>query len=187
MRTNFRFGGILLDHRVTCCFSGYRPEKIPAWTAAGPNVPSMLQTKLEKAIVRAFQDGYRLFVTGMSRGFDLWAAQAVLQQREHLPIRLLCAIPFDGQANSWESSWKTCYQKVLLLADFVHSLAQFYTPDCFYARDHFMVNGSSRLICWFDGLPGGTAFTHRYAKKRGLEIVNLADRQLCLFSEVSSL
>ena len=131
-----------MDHRVTCCFSGYRPEKIPAWTAAGPNVPSMLQTKLEKAIVRAFQDGYRLFVTGMSRGFDLWAAQAVLQQREHLPIRLLCAIPFDGQANSWESSWKTCYQKVLLQADFVHSLAQFYTPDCFYARDHFMVNGS---------------------------------------------
>lgn len=176
-----------MDYRKTCCFSGYRPEKIPAWAANSPLTPPELRAGLEDAIARACRDGYRLFVTGMSRGFDLWAAGAVLRLRRQFPIQLLCAVPFDGQAAHWEPFWKAYYQKVLLRADFVHSLSGRYTPDCFYVRNRFMVDGSSRLICWYDGLPGGTAFTLRCAKRRGLEIDNLADRQLSLFQEVSSL
>ena len=36
-----------------------------------------------------------------------------------------------------------------------------------------MVDNSSRLICYYNGCSGGTAFTVRYAGKKGLEIVNL--------------
>ena len=44
-----------------------------------------------------------------------------------------------------------------------------------------MVAASSLLICYFDGRSGGTAQTVRMAEQSGLEIVNLAERQLHLF------
>ena len=176
-----------MDLRTTCCFSGHRPEKMSGCPPYGTAVPHPLGAALERAIRAACRDGYRLFVTGMSRGFDLWAAQAVLGLRDQLPLRLLCVVPFDGQAVGWEPAWQQCYQNVLLRADFVHSLSHRYTPDCFYVRNRFMVDGSSRLIGWYDGEPGGTAFTFRCAKKRGLDIVNLADGQLSLFRDVSCL
>lgn len=176
-----------MDLRTTCCFSGHRPEKLPGSLRGGAAVPRQLGEELEHAVRRAFCDGYRLFVTGMSRGFDLWAAQTVLRLRGQLPLRLLCAVPFDGQAAGWDSAWQQCYRDVLKDADFVYSLARHYTPDCFYVRNRFMVDGSSRLIGWYGGEPGGTAFTFRCAKKRGLEIVNLADPQLSLYREVSGL
>lgn len=171
----------MYDRAMTCCFSGYRPEKFP-FAADNISIPlHTLQTALNQAVRAAAHDGYRLFVTGMSRGFDLWAAETVLQLREELPVKLLCAVPFDGQADRWAPAWKALHTKVLLQADLVHSLAQSYTPDCFYVRNRFMVEGSSRLICWHDGASGGTQFTLRCAKRRGIEIVNLADRQLRLF------
>lgn len=165
-----------MDRMQACCFSGHRPEKFhlsgAGWDAFAHS--------LETAVRGAVKDGYRLFVSGMSRGFDLWAAETVLRLREELPIQLLCAVPFDGQADGWEDDWKALYTKVLLQADLVQSLSHEYTPDCFFVRNRFMVEGCGRLICWYDGRPGGTKFTVHCAKRRGLELVNLADRQLSL-------
>lgn len=168
----------MFDKSEACCFAGYRPEKfkLPQTRAA-----AMLAPELETAVRHAIQDGYRLFVTGMSRGFDLWAAQTVLRLRKEFPVKLLCAIPFDRQSQGWENDWQTLYQKILFEADFVHSLSHEYTPDCFFIRNRFMIEGCTRLICWYDGCPGGTRFTVQCARRRGLELVNLADQQLCLF------
>lgn len=164
-----------------CCFSGYRPEKFSFDIMHASAGLEMLRQELEQAVRAAAHDGYRLFVTGMSRGFDLWAAEAVLALRQELAVGLLCALPFDGQPNRWEPAWKALHTQVLLQADLVHSLAHDYTPDCFYVRNRFMVEGCSRLICWHDGASGGTKFTLQCARRHGLEIVNLAERQLCLF------
>ena len=171
----------MYERSMTCCFSGHRPEKFPFAVDDTSEALHALQTALEQAVRAAAHDGYRLFVTGMSRGFDLWAAQTVLRLREELSIKLLCAVPFDGQPNQWMPAWKALHTEILLRADLVHSLARDYTPDCFYVRNRFMVEGSSRLICWHSGASGGTQFTLQCAKRRGMEIVNLADRQLCLF------
>ncbi len=168
----------MFDKSEACCFSGYRPEK---FNLPQDHTAAMLAPELETAVRHAVQDGYRLFVTGMSRGFDLWAAQTVLRLRQEMPVKLLCAIPFDRQSQGWEPEWQTLYHEILLNADFVQSLSHEYTPDCFFIRNRFMIEGCSRLICWYDGCPGGTRFTVQCAKRRGLELVNLADRQLCLF------
>lgn len=162
---------------LACCFSGYRPEKFHL----SPAEWDTFAYELESAVRDAAKDGYRLFVTGMSRGFDLWAAETVLRLRKELPVQLLCAVPFDGQAAGWTEDWKALHTKVLLQADLVQSLSHKYTPDCYFVRNRFMVEGCSRLICWYDGRPGGTKFTVHCAKRRGLELVNLADRQLSFF------
>ena len=61
-----------------CCFTGHRPEKL--------GVPSqVVKAGLERAIDEAIQDGYRTFISGMSRGTDIWAAQIVLDRKSTLP------------------------------------------------------------------------------------------------------
>lgn len=169
------------DRSTAACFSGYRPEKFSFDPAYAPARLVELRQLLENAVRTAHTDGYTVFLSGMSRGFDLWAAQAVLRLREELGLHLICALPFDGQSDGWEAAWQTTHRDVLMRADQVFSLAHQYTPDCFHVRNRFLVDGASRLICWWDGMPGGTQYTLRYAKRQGLTIVNLADTQLSLF------
>ena len=68
-----------------CCFTGHRPEKLQepedAVTAA-----------LEKEIRQAIADGFNVFITGMARGVDIWAAEIVLRLRDAgEAVRLICA------------------------------------------------------------------------------------------------
>ncbi|WP_346705512.1 SLOG family protein [uncultured Agathobaculum sp.] len=164
---------------TTCCFSGYRVEKMP-FATNDPRVDA-LTAALDRAIADAAAQGYTGFFSGMSTGFDLWAAEAVLRARETLPIQLFCAIPFDHQADHYPSEWKRRFNHCLLAADRVFALSRNYHAGCYAARNRFMVDASSLLICYFDGKPGGTAQTVRMAKQSGLRIVNLADGQLQLF------
>ena len=64
------------QHR--CCFTGHRPEKL--------NVSeSFVIEGLEKEIRQAIADGMNVFITGMARGTDIWAALIVLSLREENP------------------------------------------------------------------------------------------------------
>jgi len=129
-----------------------------------------------KSVVGSFIEAYAQ--RDRETDFSAWLEDRL---RQEMPVKLLCAIPFDRQSQGWEPEWQSLYHKILLNADFVQSLSHEYTPDCFFIRNRFMIEGCSRLICWYDGCPGGTRFTVQCAKRRGLELVNLADRQLCLF------
>ena len=75
---------------ATCCFTGHLPEKL--------SVPAeIVIRKLEDAIEEAFSDGFIFYITGMAKGVDIWAAEAVLQLKKEYPhIKLICAVPFDG-------------------------------------------------------------------------------------------
>ena len=153
---------------VTCCFSGYRIEKMPF---RNEDCPAALElfTALDAAVAEAAADGCTRFLSGMSTGFDLWAAEAVLRARVALPVQLLCAVP-----------WKRRFNRCLLAADKVYALSRSYHAGCFAARNRFMVDASSRLICYYDGRSGGTAQTVHMAEQSGLKIVNLADGQMSL-------
>ena len=83
---------------VTCCFSGYRIEKMPFRNEDCPAARELFAA-LDAAVAEAAADGCTRFLSGMSTGFDLWAAEAVLRARAALPVQLLCAVPFDGQAD----------------------------------------------------------------------------------------
>lgn len=166
------------DRAATCCFSGYRAEKMP-FPANDPRA-DVLMDALDQAVENAAAQGYTAFLSGMSTGFDLWAAEAVLRAREQLSVQLLCAVPFDQQADHYTQDWKRRFNHCLLAADQVFALSRRYYNGCYAARNRFMVESSSLLICYFDGKPGGTAQTVRIAREHGLDIINLADRQLSL-------
>lgn len=63
------------------CFTGHRPEKLT-------RQKEEICEDLEKEIRRALADGMNVFISGMARGVDLWAAQIVLRLREAGALRI---------------------------------------------------------------------------------------------------
>lgn len=149
----------------TCSFTGHRPEKLR-------RSYEECQQNLCHAIMDAYDAGYRTFISGMSRGIDLWAAHIILVLRSlHPDIRLVAAIPFDGFINKWDQDDQHIYQTILCQADTSHFVAQIRAARSYQLRNVWMVDHSSRLIACWDGEPGGTANTIQYAKRKNTTII----------------
>lgn len=63
--------------RYRCCFTGHRPEKLGV-------TEEKIKMLLSSAVDDAIERGISTFITGMARGFDLWAAEVVLQKKENI-------------------------------------------------------------------------------------------------------
>ena len=50
------------------------------------------------------------------------------------------------------------------------------TQGCMYKRNRHLVDHSGICVCYLTKDSGGTAYTVRYARTHGLEIINLACR-----------
>lgn len=147
-----------------CCFTGHRPEKL-SWPE------KEVIAWLEAEILKAINDGFVTFVSGMARGVDIWAAEIVLRLRdEGQPIHLICASLFEGFERSWSEDWKSRYNEVMRRADLVKFVCKGYSRACFQIRNEWMVDHSSRVIAVYNGEPGGTLNTIRYARQSGIPI-----------------
>lgn len=162
------------DPAHTCCFSGSRPEKLGFDWTSDTIALSALRRDLHHAIVHAIEMEYTRFITGMSRGFDLWAGEQVLRLQAVYPqIELICAIPFEDMQRTWSAYWRTLFHTVDQNCSFRSFMCRSYEHGCYHARDRYMVEQSSRVICWYNGTTGGTDYTCRYAQKLGRRLDNL--------------
>ncbi len=149
------------------CFTGHRPEKLTRSERA-------IKNDLEKEIRRAIADGLNVFITGMARGVDIWAAQIVLTLRdEGCPIKLMCACPYDGFEKGWKQEWQAQYRTILAAADFVKYVCDGYSCSCFQVRNEWMVNHAARVIAVFNGKKSGTKNTIDYAAKVGVPVASI--------------
>ena len=149
-------------HRV--CFTGHRPEKLTRFEW-------LIKRDLEKQIRQAIADGLDVFITGMARGVDIWAAEIVLKLRSKgAPIKLICACPYEGFEKQWEISWQDRYRKILNEADLVRYICPGYSKSCFQIRNEWMVNHAARVIAVFNNTPGGTMNTIEYAIRQNVPV-----------------
>ncbi len=149
------------------CFTGHRPEKMHIDT-------EKVQSALRKAIMASICEGKQAFISGMSRGVDLWAAEIVLELKETNPdIRLICAVPFEGFEKRWSAAWQKRYNEVLKKADEAHFICSGFSYLSYQIRNTWMVNRSSKVIAVWNGDTGGTKNTVLYAEKSGVEVVNI--------------
>lgn len=151
-----------VKRQYRCAFTGHRPEKV---IGSEGRIIVELRREIEKAIA----DGYKVFLTGMSRGVDLWAADIVLGLRRYnQDLKLVCVIPFEGMEARWPADWKKHYDQVRRQADFVWVLSDRYSKDAYQKRNQWLVDHSSRLIAVFNGSSSGTGNTIRYAREMGV-------------------
>ena len=129
---------------------------------------------LDAAVRQAVEDGFTTFITGMARGVDIWAGQAVLKLRAQNPaIKLVAASPYKGFEDRWSDAWKEQYSFLLQWADAVRYICPGYSKGAFQKRNEWMVDRSSRVIAFYNGESGGTRNTIRYADSKGVQVINL--------------
>ena len=152
---------------ATAAFSGHR--------FVDASQREHVKVRLTKAVLDAYEDGIRHFISGFAIGFDMMAAEVVVSLRRDYPdIALIAAIPFKGQASRFNFYDRKRYDSLLEVAGEVIVLSEGYYPRCFLDRDEFMVSNSSRLIAYYDGRErGGTFYTIRKAMVQNIPIVNV--------------
>ena len=145
-------------------FTGHRPDRL-AWryNERDPRCRA-LKKRLQSEIIRAYSEGKRYFLSGMADGIDAYAAEIVIALKKEYPdIRLVCCYPYY-----YPSRKTNCFASV---ADYSVTVCPDYIHGCMSMRNLYMVNHSSELIACFDGSSGGgTAFTIRTARERGLRV-----------------
>lgn len=151
----------------TCCFTRHRD--IPLI-----QLP-IIKNKLKNTIIEYIEKGYCYFGAGGALGFDTLAAQTVLKLKETYPqIKLILVLPCLTQTRGWKEADVKEYERIKSLADKVVYTSQEYTRGCMFKRNRHLVDFSSLCIAYLTKDEGGTAYTVKYAKQNGLNIINLA-------------
>lgn len=151
----------------TCCFSGHRD--INVYNAM------LLSLKMKKEIEELITKGFKNFMCGGALGFDTIAALTVLKaKKKYSNIKLILVLPCENQTKDWQQKDKEIYEKIKEQSDETVYISKSYYNGCMLKRNRYMVDKSSYCIYYLRKNYGGTAYTVKYAKERGLELKNMA-------------
>ena len=166
-----------IDYAHTCCFTGHRPEKLPQ----GENY-RRLRERAALFIRILAEQGTDTFITGMARGFDLLAAELVLDDPTLTDVRIICAIPYKGHfAEMRTLREKELYERVFKAAAGRAYFFESYNRNCYRVRNSFMVNYSSHLLGYLrdeDDPRSGTFQTVGMARKLGIDTVLIREKDI---------
>lgn len=162
---------------ISVAFTGYRTEKLP-FEPNEKNV-SLLSDKIKKAITAEAALGVKYFVSGVCRGSDLIAADAVLSLRPEYGIELWCVVPFKNHRVTIPDNELELYDKVLSQSN---GNIVLYKQDAdgadfgrlYNERNRYMVDRCDGLIAVCpknDILPGGTKNTVEFALRAGKKVI----------------
>lgn len=150
-----------------CCFSGHRtipPERL-----------DRVKNKTAEAIHLLYSVGVRTFKAGGALGYDTLAALLVLEfKKTHPDVRLELELISPDQERSWSEPDKELFNSIKEAADSIRYASQTYSRPAIFARNRNLVDGSAHCVCFLDKETGGTAYTVKHARGRGLEIINTA-------------
>ena len=158
-----------------CCFTGYRPEKMPFPYDENDARFRIFRKKTRDIIKQALDAGYDTFYCGGAKGFDLFAAEILLSFKNEYDFRLVTVLPYRAQASSFSDEWRVKYFAALCASHETVLLSEEYHVRCFAERNQYMVDRSELVIAFCDGKSGGTLNTIRYARRNGKAVCNIFD------------
>lgn len=154
--------------RMTACFTGHRELGEP---------PGELERRVDDSIRDLYARGVRHFGAGGARGFDALASERVLGLKGELPgLSLTLVLPFPEQyrqEGNWSREELARFDALLLRADRVVTLESGYSSGVYQRRNRYLVDRSAYCVCYLQRMRSGTGATVRYARSRGLEILDL--------------
>lgn len=151
-----------------CSFTGHRQ----IYTVHSAELPALLSETVDTLIT----SGVTRFCSGGAMGFDLLAAELVLEKKKSgTDISLSMILPCRSQADRWPAATRRRYNNVIEQADEVIYIADKYDQFCMHLRNRRLVDEADILLCYLVREASGTAFTRNYAIDRDKKIINLAD------------
>lgn len=165
----------------TVAFTGHRPEKLPWGYDENSSEALVYKHKLREILENLIGEGYVDFLSGGARGFDTIGAETVISLREIYPwIRLVMVLPCANQAERWNPAARKRWERLMLEADHVETLAPVFDKGCMFRRNRYLVDHSNVVLAAYDGYSGGgTAMTVEYAHKTGKKVCRLPFEQNC--------
>lgn len=156
-----------MEKTKTCCFTGHR--RLP-------------KDKIEQIIIHLNQEvdnlisqGVTDFISGGALGFDQIAASLIVVKKEMgNKVRLIFALPCRNQDELWSIEQKQLYHGLLGEADEIVYVLEDYSDGCMKKRNRYMIDRSAYCICAMIHPAGGTAQTVRYARQKGLTIIDVS-------------
>lgn len=157
------------ERESCCCFTGHRPGKM--------NLSEQeIKTRLDVALEELIQKGYHTFITGMAQGFDLYAAEMVVEKMKTYPnLRLIGASPYDGFEAHYGSIAGMRYRRIQNYMEQIFYIREHYSRFCFQERNIWMVDRSSVVLAAYNGFGGGTKNTIDYANKKRVQVINILE------------
>ena len=139
-----------------CAFTGHRDLD-----------ESFSLEKLQKEVLNLAEKGVVNFFCGMAKGFDLYAAEAVLKIKENYKnVKLIACIPFYGQEKNYTQEDKKRYIDILKNCDLKVTLSQNFYKGCSLSRDRYMADNADVMVAYLKKKKGGTAYTVSYFTKK---------------------
>ncbi|MDR0272406.1 MAG: DUF1273 domain-containing protein [Clostridiales bacterium] len=112
---------------------------------------------------------------GGAKGFDLLAAEtAIALKMRGLPIKLIMVLPSKDYTKNWSPAERAHLHNVLIEANETIYLTEKYYDGCMKVRNQYLVKCSNVCIAYMINKRSGTGQTVRFARERGLTIINLA-------------
>ena len=148
------------DLTTTCCFTGHRILK-----------KDFNLIDLSNVIEDVIKRGYKTFLVGMARGFDLKCVKVLNEKKELYDIEIIACMPCKDQNKYFKKNENEEYQEMLSLVDKKIYISETYDKNCMIIRNKYMVDNSSVLIAYYNYFKGGTHSTVKYAEKLNKEII----------------
>lgn len=155
--------------KLGCCFTGHRD--LPA-----DRLDDIIRATRARIVECYEERGIVDFYAGGALGFDTIAAETVISLRddEGLPIKLHLLLPCPEQSKRWSEADKHRYGETIRRSNTTRFTSDHYTRFCMHVRNRALVDSSLFCIAYLEKASGGTAYTVDYAKKRGVEVANIA-------------
>ena len=163
---------------LVAAFTGHRKGRMLQGSVNGPQLIEEIRRTVLHEVAESYKEGYRVFYTGMACGFDMTAAEAVLEAKEEYgDITLVAAVPFRKQPLWFDAEDQLLYAHLLERMDRVVMVSENYHKGCYLRRDEYMVRKADKVIAYWDLVPnGGTYYTINKALAGGKPVVNLYER-----------
>ena len=153
----------------SCCFTGHRQIPLPEL--------SPLTAQLDGTIKGLYRDGCRVFYAGGAMGFDTVAASRVLLFRaRHPDVYLYLLLPCRDQTKGWPEAEAARFEEILSRSDGFRYVQEEYAPAAMTARNRALVAAADVCVAYMRRERSGTGQTVRYAKEKGMPVLNLSDR-----------
>jgi uncharacterized phage-like protein YoqJ len=136
-----------------------------------------LLRKLYSGIEYAYGQDCRDFLSGAALGFDMMAAEAVLDfKKTHSDARLVMVLPCRDQDARWNIGERKRYAKILSSADEIIYIKDVYTDTCMRERNAYLAKHCDILLAYLYREKSGASQTVRMAKTLGKRVYNLCPR-----------
>ena len=151
----------------TCCFTGHR--EIPEGEEA--KIRARVKSRIDQLII----EGVLYYGVGGALGFDTMMAEYMIERRKRdKRIKIIEVLPFPEYRSRWTEDQKRKAAMVDAQMDKIVYCSEKGSREAYLGRDRHLVDCSGYCISYCTRSYGGTAYTVKYARSKGLTVWNMS-------------